>query len=161
MFITISDENEWESFVEIFIEMEKYHHGEVEPTKEAMGNYLRKRVFDKDSGTEIYKVTINGSLAAFACISIMYPAPLYAGQMFIKQIFVSEKYRNLGIGKSLMSYLAKKALEKDCLRLDWLSDKHNLQVQNFYQSIGGKVLEKVNYFRLSGTRLAELAVSSK
>ncbi|MBN1090846.1 GNAT family N-acetyltransferase [Pantoea sp. 1B4] len=32
--------------------------------------------------------------------------------MFIKQIFVSEKYRNLGIGKSLMSYLAKKSVGK-------------------------------------------------
>ena len=63
MFITVSDENDWHNFVDIFIEMEKYHHGEVEITREAMGSYLQKQVFNKDSGTEVHKVVSEGSLA--------------------------------------------------------------------------------------------------
>ncbi|WP_312042245.1 GNAT family N-acetyltransferase [Erwinia sp.] len=161
MFISVSDENDWEIFIDIFIEMERYHHGDIALTREMMGSYLQTRVFNKESGTEVHKVISEGSLVAFACTSVMYPAPRYAGQMFIKEIFVSERFRHLGVGKRLMSWLARRALDKGCLRLDWLSDKHNPGVQSFYQSVGGEVIESVNYFRLSGSGLDELAGKAK
>lgn len=58
-----------------------------------------------------------------------------------------------------MAFLAGLARKAGCLRLDWLSDKHDRAAQHFYQSLGGEVIESVSYYRLTGENLHRLAES--
>ncbi|UNK63212.1 GNAT family N-acetyltransferase [Buttiauxella ferragutiae] len=87
----------------------------------------------------------------------MHPSPRFSGQMLIKELFVSETFRGMGIGRGLMRHIAKVAQEKECLRLDWLSVKADNRAQDFYQSVGAKVIEGVNYHRLFGQAISDLA----
>ena len=157
MKVTRCTASEWMTLVDIFIEMEIYYHGPVPVTRQEMSDYLRRKVFHPQAGTRVYKAVHDGVVAGFACAAIQFPAPRYSGQMFIKELFVSEKFRGQGTGTLLMKTLAAAALDAGCLQLDWLSDKHDAPVQLFYHGVGGQVIESVNYFRLSGDRLQSLA----
>ncbi|WP_414004326.1 GNAT family N-acetyltransferase [Serratia ficaria] len=53
----------------------------------------------------------DGVIAAFSCISVLYPSPRFGGQMFIKELFVSAPFRRTGIGRKLMGFIASRAQE--------------------------------------------------
>ncbi len=158
MEITICDPDEWGDLVEIFSEMERYHHPGTIIAAEQMAKYLKDRVFPYTSGTEIYKVVSDQRIVAFACVTVLYPSPRFGGQMFIKELFVTADYRRQGIGRKLMQFIARRAQQKECTTLDWLSAKEDSAIQQFYASFGAEVVEQVNYHRLSDHRLATLAI---
>jgi len=157
MNITQCGPDEWADLVDIFSEMERYHHPQAVIAAEQMAKYLKERVLPAHSGTEIYKGMRDGRIVAFACVTILYPVPRYSGQMFIKELFVSEHYRRQGLGRQLMRYIAQRAQEKSCSRLDWLSVKDDAAAQKFYASLGAKVVEEVNYHRLDQRFITQLA----
>lgn len=161
MDITQCGPDEWADLVDIFSEMERYHHPQAIIAAEQMAKYLKDRVFPAHSGTEIYKGMRDGRIVAFACVTILYPVPRYSGQMFIKELFVSEHYRRKGFGRQMMGFIAQRAQEKSCSRLDWLSVREDSAAQGFYASLGAKVVEEVNYHRLDQHFLAQLATHSE
>lgn len=157
MEITVCGPDEWIDLVEIFSEMEQYHHPSAIVAAEQMAKYLKERVFPRTSGTEIYKVTSDNKIVAFACVTLLYPVPRFGGQMFIKELFVTADFRRQGIGRILMRFIAQRAKQKACTRLDWLSAKDDSVVQQFYASLGAEVVEQVNYHRLEDSFLTQLA----
>ncbi|WP_449553323.1 GNAT family N-acetyltransferase [Lelliottia amnigena] len=122
-----------------------------------MWAYLKDKIFATDSGTEVHKVVCDGAIAAFYCVSVMYPSTRFIGQMFIKELFVSEPFRRRGIGRRLMSFIAGRAQERGCMQLDWLSVASDPLVQQFYRSLVAQVMRSVNYHRLCGRTLDNLA----
>ncbi|MBT0727185.1 GNAT family N-acetyltransferase [Rosenbergiella australiborealis] len=160
MDITCCKPDEWADLVEIFSEMERYHHPQAIIAAEQMAKYLRERVFPADSGTEIYKGMREGHIVAFACVTVVYPASRFTGQMFIKELFVSKMYRRQGLGRQLMHFIAQRAEARGCTHLDWLSVREDRAVQDFYTSLGARVVEEVNYHRLDQRLLSQLAASS-
>ncbi|MBS0855762.1 MULTISPECIES: GNAT family N-acetyltransferase [unclassified Tatumella] len=155
--VTVCQADEYQELADIFIEMNCWHYPGVVINKEEMTGYLQHRVLAPRSGTAVYKVTLQRNVVAFACVSVMYPAPRFSGQMFIKELFVSAAYRRQGIGKLLMQFIARQACEQECYRLDWLSSATDKKVQAFYQAAGGQVIEGMNYHRLFGDDLSVLA----
>ncbi|MBZ0059429.1 MULTISPECIES: N-acetyltransferase [unclassified Leclercia] len=157
MNITICTPYEYDDLVDIFIEMETYYNQKLCLSRNDMAAYLRDKVFAADSNTEVHKVVCNGVIAAFACVSVMYPAPRFSGQMFIKELFVSASYRRAGIGRKLMGFIASRAQERGCFQLDWLSVAADPLAQKFYESLGAQVIKSVNYHRVFGQKINELA----
>ncbi|QGX92609.1 GNAT family N-acetyltransferase [Tatumella sp. TA1] len=157
MDITQCGPDEWADLVDIFSEMERYHHPQAIIAAEQMAKYLKERVFPANSGTEIYKGMSDGRIVAFACVTILYPVPRYSGQMFIKELFVSQSARRQGFGRQMMQFIAQRAQQKSCTHLDWLSVRDDKSVQSFYASLGAKVVEEVNYHRLDHHFLTQLA----
>lgn len=84
MHITICRPDEYDDLADIFIEMETYYNQTLCLSKSDMSAYLRDKIFAADSGTEVHKVVCDGVIAAFSCVSVMYPSPRFSGQMFIK-----------------------------------------------------------------------------
>ncbi|AEW72533.1 Acetyltransferase [Enterobacter ludwigii] len=107
--------------------------------------------------TEVHKVVCDGVIAAFSCVSVMYPSPRFSGQMFIKELFVSAPFRRAGIGRGLMSFIASRAIERGCFQLDWLSVTADPLAQTFYESLGAQIIRSVNYHRISGPSIDKLA----
>lgn len=118
MNITICKPDEYTDLVDIFIEMENYYNQDLCLSRSDMTAYLRDKVLAVDSHTEVHKVVCEGVIAAFSCVSVMYPSPRFSGQMFIKELFVSAPFRRAGVGRKLMSFIASRAQERGCLQLD-------------------------------------------
>lgn len=157
MDITISEPYEYDELVDIFIEMETYHNQRLCLSRSDMSAYLKDKVFAANSSTEVHKVVCDGVIAAFSCVSVIYPSPRFSGQMFIKELFVSAPFRRAGIGRKLMGFIANRAKERGCFQLDWLSVAADPLAQKFYESLGAQVIKSVNYHRVFGQTLDELA----
>lgn len=157
MDITICKPYEYDELVDIFIEMETYYNQRLCLSRSDMSAYLKDKVFAANSSTEVHKVVCDGVIAAFSCVSVMYPSPRFSGQMFIKELFVSAPFRRAGIGRKLMGFIASHAQERGCFQLDWLSVAADPLAQKFYESLGAQVIKSVNYHRVFGQTLVELA----
>ncbi|MEY8776950.1 GNAT family N-acetyltransferase [Klebsiella pneumoniae] len=81
-----------------------------------MKDYLCKKLFNRLSGTLVIRARCGNNITGLACCNILYPSPRYSGQLHIKELYVSQCDRNKGTGKAIMRFIARLALEQECLR---------------------------------------------
>ena len=77
--------------------------------------------------------------------------------LFLEDLFVIPEARGKGVGKALMQFLARTALEKGCARFMWNVLDWNQPSIDFYESLGAKVLREWLTVRLDGAALEQLA----
>lgn len=95
--------------------------------------------------------------------SVFYFYSTYQGRpaLFIEDLFVLDEFRGKGIGKALLSAVAKLAIDEDCFGLRWEVLDWNRSAIEFYEKLGAQFLHerKVVSFDLDSTR--ELAEGGK
>jgi GNAT superfamily N-acetyltransferase len=80
--------------------------------------------------------------------------------IFIEDLFVRPQFRGKGIGRSLMAYLAKKAVAERCYGVRWEVLDWNEPAIDVYQHLGSKFREGWRIMQISGQELIELAKSA-
>jgi GNAT superfamily N-acetyltransferase len=74
---------------------------------------------------------------------------------------VQPKHRGQGFGKLLLAYLARKAVDMNCTRVEWSVLDWNQPAIDFYRSIGALPMDGWTVQRLDGDRLASFAKEFK
>jgi GNAT superfamily N-acetyltransferase len=92
--------------------------------------------------------------------SVFYFYSTYQGRpaLFIEDLFVLDEFRGKGIGKALLSAVAKLATDEHCFGLRWEVLDWNRSAIEFYEKLGAEFLHerKVVSFNIDSTRrLAE------
>ena len=77
--------------------------------------------------------------------------------IYVEDIFVRPAWRGRGIGKALMTQLARRCVERGYARCEWAVLDWNAPSIAFYKSIGAQVLDDWKICRLSGEALARFA----
>lgn len=77
--------------------------------------------------------------------------------IYVEDVFVRPPYRGRGIGKALMSTLARRCVERGYARFEWAVLDWNAPAIAFYRSIGAQVLDQWKICRLSGEALSRFA----
>jgi len=77
--------------------------------------------------------------------------------IYLEDLYVQPDFRGKGIGRSLLSYLAKLAKKRNCGRLEWSVLDWNESAIQFYKNLGADPLEGWTVFRLAGKELESLA----
>jgi ribosomal protein S18 acetylase RimI-like enzyme len=140
-----------------FQDMGQHYFGSATPDNDSVRRALVEDVLGSDSGVRIVVARDGPEVAGFATVSILYPAPGFKGQLFMKDLYVCSAWRGRGIGELVMRFLAGYALRKGCVRLDWTTENTNSGAIAFYERLGAsKVQEKV-YFRLTVPEMQALA----
>jgi RimJ/RimL family protein N-acetyltransferase len=67
--------------------------------------------------------------------------------------------RGKGLGKAMLGYLARLALERDCGRLEWWCLDENTPSIAFYHSIHAQTMDEWTVYRMAGDTLRNLADS--
>lgn len=81
--------------------------------------------------------------------------------LWLTDLFVLSAHRGAGIGRALLSGVARIALERGASRLEWDVLEWNTSALEFYQSAGAVATPGWARQRLSGEALAELTSSSR
>jgi GNAT superfamily N-acetyltransferase len=136
-------------------EYEKLAH-EVIGSVEALHQHL----FGEQACIEAAVAVWDGETAGFALFFVGYSTSITQPQLYLEDLFVLPSYRGKGIGKALLSYLARLALERNYGRLEWSVLDWNTPAIRFYQQIGAQILEDVRICRVSGDALPQLAAKS-
>ncbi|KAJ4774133.1 N-acetyltransferase [Rhynchospora pubera] len=73
--------------------------------------------------------------------------------LYIEHIFVREPWRRMGLGKFMLSLVAKKAAELGMGRVDWCVLDWNVNAIEFYKGMGAEVFQEWRICRLTGPSL--------
>ncbi|TMO47914.1 GNAT family N-acetyltransferase [Pseudoalteromonas ruthenica] len=89
----------------------------------------------------------------FAVYFFNYSTWLGRNGLYLEDLYVSEDKRGRGAGKALMQFLARRAIEKDCGRFEWVVLDWNKPAIDFYESIGAQAQGEWIIYRLDGEQL--------
>jgi GNAT superfamily N-acetyltransferase len=134
----------------------KYEHLEHECF--ATEASLRQTLFGQRSYAEVVLACVDDTPVGFALFFHNYSTFLSKPGIYLEDLFVNPEVRGRGIGKRLLQWLAKTAVERDCGRLEWAVLDWNEPSINFYKSLGAVCKSEWQIFRLTGPALT--AVSS-
>ena len=66
---------------------------------------------------------------------------------YIENLYVLPECRKQGIGKALFRYVARKALEHNCSRIEWWVSRNNNDAAGFYKKLGAQELSEWTIFK--------------
>lgn len=100
---------------------------------------------------------LTGKPVGFSLFFHNYSTFLTQPGIYIEDLFVLPEYRGRGIGKRLVSYIAKLAVSRNCGRLEWSVLDWNESAIGFYQHIGASILDEWRICRVTDDSLSNLA----
>lgn len=139
-------------FIKGLAEYEKLAH-EVTATEEI----LRKTLFGSRPAAEVVTCHCEGAPAGFALFFHNYSTFLGKPGIYLEDLFVKPEFRGKGLGRALLIYLARLAVERDCGRFEWSVLDWNEPAIGFYKSLGAVPKDDWTIFRVSGDALTQLA----
>jgi GNAT superfamily N-acetyltransferase len=98
-----------------------------------------------------------GTAIGFALFFTNYSTFLTKPGLYLEDLFVMPEYRGKGVGKSLLSHLARIALQRNYGRLEWSVLDWNEPAIGFYQRIGATVLPDWRICRVTGDAIEKLS----
>jgi len=121
---------------------------------------LRENLFGSRRVAEALLAWDDGQPAGFAVFYHNYSTFLGRPGIYLEDVFVKPEFRGKGIGRSLLSHLARLGAERGCKRLEWSVLNWNETAIRFYESLGAKPKEGWTVYQLGGDALDKLANES-
>lgn len=139
-------------FIRKLAAYEKLSH-EVVATEEDLKRYL----FGKEKVAEVLLGYEGKIPVGFALFFHNFSTFLGKPGIYLEDLYVLEEQRGKGYGKTILTYLAKLARERECGRLEWAVLDWNEPSIEFYKSLGATLLNEWIINRVSGESLVKLA----
>jgi diamine N-acetyltransferase len=140
------------SFIRELADYEKLLH-EVTATE----NAVRDTLFGDDPQAAVIMAEWGGEPAGFALYHGMYSTFIARSGYYLEDLYVRPRFRGRGIGKALLTSLARQAVETGQCRLDWSCLDWNEPSLAFYRSLGARELSEWTRLRLDGPALEAVA----
>jgi GNAT superfamily N-acetyltransferase len=118
---------------------------------------LIKSLFERKSA-EIIIGEYKNSPLAFAVFFHNFSTFLGESGLYLEDLYVKPEMRGSGIGKTILSFLAKLCIERDCERLEWACLDWNKPSIEFYKQMGAIPMDEWTVYRVSDNRLDQLAM---
>ena len=119
--------------------------------------HLIETMFGARPEAEAIIARLGGEAVGFALWFHNYSTFLGRRGLYLEDLFVLPERRGQGIGKALLSHLARIAVARGCARMDWLVLDWNETAIRFYKGLGAQPLDEWTTFRLSGDALKRAA----
>jgi GNAT superfamily N-acetyltransferase len=118
---------------------------------------LRTWLFGERPVAEVVLARTSESVVGFALFHHNFSTFLGRPGLYLEDLFVVPEWRGRGIGRLLLSRLAKMAVQRGCGRMEWSVLDWNEPAVGFYQRLGATVMEEWRICRLTGDALARVA----
>jgi GNAT superfamily N-acetyltransferase len=99
----------------------------------------------------------NGEVAGFAVWFVIFSTFSGRAGIYLEDLFVRPALRGKGIGKALLSHLAKQCVANGWSRLQWAVLDWNTPSIEFYKSLGAVLVDEWTICRVGGEALTALA----
>jgi GNAT superfamily N-acetyltransferase len=140
------------TFIKDLAEYEKLSH---EVVTDETG--LRTTLFGARPAAEVLIAELASTPVGFALFFQSYSTFLGKPGLYLEDLFVRPTARGKGVGRALMSALARIAVSRDYGRFEWSVLDWNEPALQFYRSLGAKPQSEWTVQRLTGAPLAALA----
>ncbi|KVI05027.1 probable acetyltransferase NATA1-like [Cynara cardunculus var. scolymus] len=162
-----SKDNPFESFTVFLIEVSTTpfpsssiaHHSKFTPIHKTLN--LDYPISDPE--LEVFKSSTTEAgvvVAGFVLFFPNYSTFLAKPGFYIEDLFVRESYRRKGLGKMLLSAVARQAVAMGYGRVEWVVLDWNTNAIKFYEEMGANVMQEWRVCRLTGDALQAYATTS-
>jgi GNAT superfamily N-acetyltransferase len=120
----LASEAHHESLADLLCEVHAYYSGGASASRELVRSYLVETLLAPESPLKLIVAGEGGGgVAGFAAISLTYslvePSPAHRRHCWLKELYVRSGRRGGGVGRTLMSWVARYAVDNGCCRIDW------------------------------------------
>lgn len=138
-------------FIKELADYEKLLH-EVVATEETLMNSLFKQ-----KAAEVIIGEYENQPVSFALFFHNFSTFLGRPGIYLEDLYVKPEMRGKGIGKLMLSFLGKLAIERGCGRLEWWCIDWNKPSIEFYKSMGAIPMDEWTVYRVCDDALIDLA----
>lgn len=125
----------------------------------ATEDILRATLFGPQANAYAVIAYSGQEAAAFAIYFFSYSSFSGLPNLYLEDIFVRPAYRGLGAGKELFAFLAHRANERGCGRMEWSVLNWNELAIGFYRKLGATPVTDWTVFHLAKEEMADLSKS--
>jgi len=118
---------------------------------------LRRALFGGRRVAEVLIAEYGEAPAGFALFFHNFSTFLAKPGIYLEDLFIRPEFRGKGIGREMLAFLAKLAVERDCGRLEWAVLHWNRRAIDFYRRLGAQPLNEWTVYRLTGRALQDLS----
>jgi len=151
---TLADTPLIATLVRELAEYEKLAHEAV-----ATAADFEKALFGPQPKAHALIVERDGQVAGFAIYFYNFSTFLGQPGIYVEDVYIRPEFRRHGFGGAVFKYLAQKAIQEDCGRMEWWVLDWNEPAIRFYGKIGAKPMNEWTVQRLTGDALREFAES--
>ena len=141
-----ADKSDSEEIIRLILELAKFE--KLTPPNEAGQKRLLDDAFSDSPPFKILLAEQDNRLLGYAFYLFTYSSFEAKRTLYIEDIFISENYRNKGIGKLFLYEIIKIAKANDCRRMEWAVLDWNVNAIKFYENLGARQLKEWKYFRM-------------
>lgn len=118
---------------------------------------LRHSLFEQKAAEALLLETADGEAVGYAIFFTTFSTFECRSGIWLEDVYVRPEHRRGGIGRLVMEHLAKLALDRGHVRLDWVALEWNEPALNFYEQIGARRLDDWKLLRLEKDGIKRLA----
>lgn len=121
---------------------------------------IKASLFSSDSTTNALICHVDGEPVGYAVYFFNYSTWLGKHGLYLEDLYITPKFRQLGAGRKMLQHLAGHAVEKGCGRFEWSVLDWNEPAIEFYRSVGAEPQDEWVIYRLTGKALHDFASGS-
>lgn len=140
------------SLIRELAEYERLSHEVV-----ATEGLLRESLFGEWRGAEVLIACCKGAPAGFALFFHSFSTFLGRPGIYLEDLYVKPEFRGMGVGRALLTHLARLAEKRGCGRLECAVLDWNEPAIKLYKSIGAVPMDEWTVYRVTGEALETLA----
>ena len=116
---------------------------------------LEEWIFDKEKA-HVLLGEAEGEIVGMALYFYNFSTFLGRAGIYLEDLYVKPSMRGSGMGKALLTRLARIAVEEGCGRMEWSCLNWNTPSIGFYKSLGAVPMDEWTVYRLAKDVLDEL-----
>jgi len=113
-------------------------------------------IFGEEPGLEVAVADRDGSIVGFAAYYPIFSTFSARPGLWLEDLFVDSSCRSLGIGRDLLKFVGREAVNRGCCKLEWSLQKSNTKGIAFYEREGAHVRENNRFAKLDQAGLDRL-----
>ena len=99
----------------------------------------------------------DGKAMGFALFFHNFSTFLGKSGIYLEDLYIKPEMRGKGLGKIMLSFLGKLAVDRNCGRLEWWCIDWNDPSIKFYKEMGAKPMDEWTVYRVDDSALKNLA----
>ena len=164
MHVDLVPQSQHESLIDLLCELHTYYNKGSLVSREVVREHLFENLLSAGSPHRLAAAWGDDGVMGLAAITLVYslvdPTVDKRKHCQLKELYVRSSARSQGVGRALMSWVARFASQNKCCRIDWPVNAANARGISFYQRLGAEpVVERLSY-RLVEPRLSQLGNES-
>src|SRR5215467_2561100 len=109
---------------------------------------LRRSLFEQRAAEALLLETSDGTAVGYAIFFTTFSTFECRSGIWLEDVYVRPEHRRGGIGRAVMEHLARLAVERGHVRLEWCALDWNEPALDFYETLGAIRLEDWRMLRL-------------